>query len=140
MSLLRLNHGHKRLPQRGCRRYSPPKIPTPHSTQELAMVGRTLPANGVHSTFLSGHILKVLSHSVVSDSSRPHPLSIEFSRQEYWSGEPFPFPGDLPHRGIEPRSPALQADSLPSEAPGKPILGAIHIPGTSNLTIDAHSH
>ena len=42
-----------------------------------------------------------------------------FSRQEYWSGLPFPFPGDLPDPGIEPGSPALQADSLPSEPPGK---------------------
>ena len=47
------------------------------------------------------------------------PLSIEFSRQEYWSGLPFPTPG--PNPGIEPRSPALQADSLPSEPPGKPF-------------------
>ena len=42
------------------------------------------------------------------------------SRQEYWSGLPFPSPEDLPDPGIEPRSPALQADSLPSEPPGKP--------------------
>ena len=47
------------------------------------------------------------------------PLSMEFSRQEYWSGVPFPSPGDLPDPGIKPRSPALQADSLPSEPPGK---------------------
>ena len=47
------------------------------------------------------------------------PLSMEFSRQEYWSGLPFPSPGDLPNPGIEPRSPALQADALPSEPPGK---------------------
>ena len=45
---------------------------------------------------------------------------MEFSRPEYWSGELFPFPGDLPNSGIEPRYPALQADSLPSEPPGKP--------------------
>ena len=44
-----------------------------------------------------------------------------FSRQGYWSGLPFPSPGDLPDSGIEPRSPALQADSLPSEPPGKPL-------------------
>jgi len=44
--------------------------------------------------------------------ARQAPLSIGFSRQEYWNGLPFPTPGDLPHRGIEPRSPALQADSL----------------------------
>ena len=43
------------------------------------------------------------------------PLSMGFSRQEYWSGLPFPSPGDLPDPGIEPRFPALQADPLPSE-------------------------
>ena len=47
-------------------------------------------------------------------------LSMEFSRQEYWSGLAFPSPGDLPDSGIKPGSPALQADSLPSEPPGKP--------------------
>ena len=47
---------------------------------------------------------------------------MEFSRQEYWSGLPFPTPGDLPDLGIEPRSPTMQADTLPSELPGKPIL------------------
>ena len=41
-------------------------------------------------------------------------------RQEYWSGLPFPVPGDLPDPGIEPGSPALQADALPSEPQGKP--------------------
>ena len=48
------------------------------------------------------------------------PLSMGFSRQEYWSGLPFPSPGDLPDPGIKPRSPALQADALTSEPPGKP--------------------
>ena len=48
------------------------------------------------------------------------PLSMGFSRQEYWIGLPFPSPGDLPYPGIEPGSPTLQADSLPSEPPGKP--------------------
>ena len=48
------------------------------------------------------------------------PLSMGFSRQEYWSGLPLPSPGDLPNPGIEPRSPALQADSLPTELQGKP--------------------
>ena len=46
------------------------------------------------------------------------PQSMEFSRQEYWSGFPFPSQGDLPNPGIEPRSPALQADTLPHEPPG----------------------
>ena len=45
---------------------------------------------------------------------------MEFSRPEYWSGQPFPSPGDLPDPGIKPRSPALQADSLPAEPQGKP--------------------
>ena len=47
------------------------------------------------------------------------PLSMEFSRKEYWSGLPFPSPGDFPDPGIKPRSPALQVDALPSEPPGK---------------------
>ena len=44
---------------------------------------------------------------------------MEFSRPDYWSGEPFPSPGDLPNPRIEPRSPTLQADSLPAEPQGK---------------------
>ena len=47
---------------------------------------------------------------------------MEFSRREYWSGLPFPSPGDVPDPGIEPRSLALQVDSLSSEPPGKPKL------------------
>ena len=49
-----------------------------------------------------------------------------FSRQEYWSGLPFPAPGDLPDPEIELRSPALQTDSLPSEPPGNPWRGIIY--------------
>ena len=48
------------------------------------------------------------------------PLSMGFSKQEYWSGLPCPPPRDLPNPGIEPRSSALQAGSLPSDPPGKP--------------------
>ena len=48
------------------------------------------------------------------------PLSMEFSRQKYWSRLPFPSPGDLPNTGLEPGSPALQADSLPAELSEKP--------------------
>ena len=56
------------------------------------------------------------SRSVVSDSATPLTVqSMEFSRPEYWSGEPFPSPGDLPDPGIKSRSPALQVDSLPAE-------------------------
>ena len=54
--------------------------------------------------------------------TRQTPLSIEFSRQEFWSGLPFPTAGDLPDPGIKPGSPALQADSLPGEIPGKPLV------------------
>ena len=46
---------------------------------------------------------------------------MEFSRQEYLTGSPFPSPGELPNPGIEPTSPAQQADSVPTELPGKPI-------------------
>ena len=53
--------------------------------------------------------------------------SMGFSRQEYWSGLPFPSPGDLPDPGIEPGSPALQADSLPSELPGKPLKSPVKL-------------
>ena len=52
--------------------------------------------------------------------ARQASLSMGFSRQEYWSGLPFPSLGDLPNPGIEPESPALQADFLPSELPRKP--------------------
>ena len=67
-----------------------------------------------------------VSCSVMSNSVAPStvacqaPLSMEFSRQEYWSELPFPSPGDLLNPWIEPASPALQADSLPSESLGKP--------------------
>ena len=54
-------------------------------------------------------------------AARQVPLSMGFSRQEYWGGLPFPSPGDLPHPGIKPRSPALQADALTSEPPGKRV-------------------
>ena len=47
-------------------------------------------------------------------------LCMRFSRQEYWSGLPFPSPRDLPDPGIEPGSPALQTDALPFEPPGRP--------------------
>ena len=50
------------------------------------------------------------------------PLSVGFSRQEYWIGLPFAPPGDLPDRGIKPGSPGLKAESFPSEPPGKPIV------------------
>ena len=67
------------------------------------------------------------SCSVVSDSAAPwtvayQALSMGFSRQEYWSGLPFPSPRNLPDPGIEPGSPALQADALPSKPPEKSFI------------------
>ena len=74
-----------------------------------------------------GFCCAMFSHSVMSDSLLPHGLEPArllcpwgFSRQEHWSGLPYSPPVHLPKPGIEPRSPALQADSLPSEPPGKP--------------------
>ena len=74
-------------------------------------------------------LLSCVSHSVMSDSfesswtvASQASLSMGFSGQEYWSGLPFPTPGDLPNPGIEPRSPALQADFLPAEPQGKPHI------------------
>ena len=55
--------------------------------------------------------------------------------QEYWSGLPFPSPGDLPDPGIEPGSPALEADALPSEPPGKPFIR-----GTDSLILGYSNH
>ena len=68
------------------------------------------------------------NHSVVSDFfvtpwtlAHQALLTMDFSRQEYWSGWPFPFPGDLPNPGTEPGSLAEQADSLPCKSPGNPL-------------------
>ena len=78
---------------------------------------------------------KVLSISVVAqscptlcnpmDAAHQSPLSMGFSRQEHWSGLPFPSSGDLPDPGIEPGSSTSQADALPSEPPGKPYMSAL---------------
>ena len=71
-------------------------------------------------------IVKVKSLSRVRRFATPWtvayqaPPSMRFSRQEYWSGLPFPSPGDLPDSGTELRSPSLRADALPSEPPGQP--------------------
>ena len=71
------------------------------------------------------HKSKVQSFSHVQLFATPWTVACQasppmgFSKQEYWSGLPFPSPGDLPNPGIEPKFPALQADSLLSEPPGK---------------------
>ena len=89
----------------------------------------------------------VLSHSVVSDSLRPmncrQPCRLlypqGFSRQEYWNGLPCPSPRDLPNPGIQSRCPALQEDSLPSEAPGSPMGNYIPITVMSKGDLE-HRH
>ena len=85
----------------------------------------------------------VLSRSVLSNSLQPQGLQSArllhpwgFSRQEYWSGFPCPPPRSLPNPGIEPRSPTLQADSLPSETPEKPHLTVLGIQSIHQILID----
>ena len=65
--------------------------------------------------------LSVRSFVTLGTVAPQAPLSLEFSRQEDWSGLTFPSLGYLPNPGIEPRSPALQAEPLPPEPPGKPL-------------------
>ena len=78
---------------------------------------------------------EIVSCSVMSDSANLWTiacqalLSMEFSRQEYWSGLPFSSPGDLLDPGIKHGSPTLQADSLLSEPPGKPFEGLVALKG-----------
>ena len=71
------------------------------------------------------------------DCSQPVSLSMGFSRQEYWSGQPFPSPGELPDPGIKPTFPAFQVDSLQSDPAGKPPIaggvGSIPSQGTKIL-------
>ena len=101
---------------------SPPGSPVPRILQ-----ARTL--EWVAISFSNARKWKVkvksLSHvrllTTPCTAAHQAPLSIEFSRQEYWRVVSFPSPGDLPDPGIEPRSPELQADALPSEPPGKPL-------------------
>ena len=69
-------------------------------------------------------------------AARQAPLPIGFPWQEHWSGFPFPSPGHLPDLGIEPRSPALQADSLPTELQGKPQRR----PETKSARTQSHSN
>ena len=111
---------------------SPPTAPRlllcSEPSRPSAETGRMLqlelsPRAGSWSDNYSEEESESVSCSVVSDSvtlgnvARQAPPSMELSRQEYWSGLPFPSPGDLPDSGTKPRSPALQADSLPPEPP-----------------------
>ena len=94
----------------------------------------------------SPHARTHCSRSVMSDSAtlwtvaHQAPLSMGFFRQEYWSGLPFPSPGDLPNPQIERGSPALWADSSPSEPPGKPFSSPdrdqTHVPCISRQVLN----
>ena len=101
------------------------KITKRRATQMESLVSFLVWRRQIFSMLLDTYCA-VLGHSVMSKSAtswtvaRQAPLSMEFSSQEYWSGLPCPPPGDLPNPGIEPRSLALQADSLPSELSEKP--------------------
>ena len=82
-------------------------------------VFETLPSNAgacMHAKSLQSCLLSETLRTVARQAS----LSMEFSRQEYWSGLPCPPPGDLSNPGIEPISPALQEDSVPAEPPAVP--------------------
>ena len=81
------------------------------------------------NAFIVFFLLLLFSHSVVPSSftapwtvGHQAPLSMEFSRQKYWSRQPLPSPGDFPNPGTKPRFPALQADSLPSEPSMMPSI------------------
>jgi len=76
-----------------------------------------------HYAWPLSHVQLFLTQWTVA---RQAPLSMGFSRQEYWSGLPCPPPGDLPDPGIKLRSPTLQADSLPSEPPGRSMWHYAH--------------
>ena len=82
----------------------------------------------------------------MSDSAAPWtvayqaPPSMGFSRQEYWSGLPFPSPGDLPDPGIEPGSPEFRADTLTSEPPGKPMTNLDGVLKSRDITLLTKVH
>ena len=85
------------------------------------------------------HVSEVKVAQLCPTLCNPMDSSMEFSRPEYWSGQPFPSPGDLPNPGIKPRSPALQAHSLPAEPQGKPKnmgVGRLSLLQGNNM----HSH
>ena len=95
---------------------------------------------------ITGHLLScVRLFATLWTIACQAPLSMEFSRQEYWSGLPFPTPGDLPNPRIEPRSPALQSDSLPLSHQGSPGIatgvggGGVNSPSLFDSWAGPHS-
>ena len=92
-----------------------------HTTQMSELISESVPNLKVKVKSLSHARLFATPWTVAHQA----PPSMGFSRQEYWSELPFPSPGDLPNPGIEPRSPALQAEVLTSEPPGKPFKSEV---------------
>ena len=83
---------------------------------------------------LGANVSTVMSYSATTWTvAHQPPLSMKFSRQEYWSGLPCPPPGDLPTPGIKPMFPAVQADSLPSEPPGARCSAKLCLHAASDL-------
>ena len=74
---------------------------------------------------------------IIRTVARQAPLSMEFSRQENWSWQPFPSPRDLPNPGLRPKSPALLADSLPFEPPEKPVFITMYF---KIMVVIGHNH
>ena len=87
----------------------------------------------IHTKSLSHSLSRVWLFATLWTVAHQTPPSMGFSRQEYWNGLPFPSPGDLPDPGIKPRSPALQADALTSEPPGKPYTSFLQALWTHHI-------
>ena len=101
---------------------SPPSTTTAHGGH-MNKVGRPT-GNWTNLLFTLGKERKIVLSRVwllrSQEIACQAPLSMGFSRQEYWSGLPFPSPGELPNPGTEPKPPALQADALPTEVYWEP--------------------
>ena len=111
---------------------SPGELPDPGITQgPPALHADYLPAEPpgkphLYYTYIHTSLIRVQLFVIPWTVAHHAPLSMEFSRQEYWSGLPFPSPECLSNPGIEPSSPALQVDSLLSEPPGMYIFTVIY--------------
>ena len=125
------------LPGLGIQRHGGFPFMVTESSVLLGIYTHMFSLTSEESNILRKRKVKVKSFSHVQLSATPWivahqaPPFMIFSRQEYWSALPFPSPGDLLYPGIEPRSPALQADTLPSKPPGKPPRSC-QINGTIN--------
>ena len=84
-----------------------------------------LPVSASKPLGMISYFCHVLFFAMLWTIAHQAPLSMGFSRQEYWGGLPIPSPGDLPDPGIEPGSPAFQEDSLPTELRGKPLINTV---------------